>query len=269
MLLLAGTAVLILASPASASARVLSVNVSPDHVVVGERTCFSFEVTGGGGNPVGGSDVVLEGAADKTNDRGEARICTRLDWAGRHSALVLKKDYRVSAATIDASSHLLQNGLGSWIYVQYYLAAYDGEGTCYTFEFGDGKTGGCQGHFTATNDPFGPQPGDSDWSPRSGTIFLHMYIDNLDQLRDLSDFRGYVPNARSAEWYIEGAFVDGWQPSGCTNEVRACLVSGTDPTKTGQPGGPLYLNVEYHHPFLQNPGYSFDMHGYVRSRCPC
>jgi hypothetical protein len=89
-----------------------------------------------------------------------------------------------------------------------------------------------------------------------------------------SDFEGYVPSANSDRFYIEQSYIDldiGFRGHGdCPGNANyGCLVSGTDPTKIGQPGGPLHLDVQYHHPFLQPAGYSFDIHGYVRSRCPC
>ncbi len=188
--------------------------------------------------------------------------------------LALKRHYRVSRAMIAARSHGLQSGAGNWIYVQYYLAAYDSEGNCNDFSYGDGRYGGCDGNVTATNDVFGPTPGNSDWRPRNGTILLHFYTRVTQAAHyGFSDFLGSVPREDSDQWYIEQAYIDsntGFRGRGdCPKSSTGCLVSGTDPTKTGQPGGPLRLSVEFHHPFLSIPGYTFDIRGYVRSPCPC
>jgi hypothetical protein len=266
---------LLLASPTLANARVFSMSVSPNHAAIGVRTCFHFQLMGQDGNPVRGAEVVLEGKAASSNRQGRARICIRLEWAGRHFALALKRHYRVSRAMIKAHSHGLQSGAGNWIYVQYYLAAYDSEGNCNDFIFGDGRYGGCDGNVTATNDVFGPTPGNSDWKPRNGTILLHFYTRVTKAANyGFSDFLGFAPSESSDQYYIEQAYIDsntGFPGRGDCPESSTvgCLVSGTDPTKTGQPGGPLHLSVQYHHPFLSIPGYSFDMRGYVRSRCPC
>jgi hypothetical protein len=266
---------LLLASPTFATARGLSVSVSPDHAAVGERTCFHFRLMGQDGNPVRGAAVVLEGKADRSDHQGRAHICTRLEWAGRHFALALKHHYRVGSAMIEARSHGLQSGAGDWIYVQYYLAAYDSEGNCNDFVFGGGRYGGCDGNITASNDLYPNTPGDTEWRPRNGTIFLHFYT-RITQAAHyaFTDFQGFVPSESSDQYYIEQAYIDldkGFRGRGDCPEssTTGCLVSGTDPTKTGQPGGPLHLNVEYHHPFLLTPGYTFDIRGYVRSRCPC
>jgi hypothetical protein len=48
------TTVFLLAPPAFAHTRVLSMTVSPKHATVGERTCFHFQLAGQGGKLVRG-----------------------------------------------------------------------------------------------------------------------------------------------------------------------------------------------------------------------
>jgi hypothetical protein len=268
-------ALFLLAPPAFAHTRVLSVTVSPEHATVGEQTCFHFQLVGQAGKPVRGAEVVLEGKAARSNHQGRARICTRIEWAGRHFALAVKRHYRMSSAMIQASSHGLQSGAGSWMYVQYHLAAYGSDGNCGDWTFGDGQYGLCDGNVTS-NDPYPNTLGSTDWRPRNGTVFLNFYTRiNKDAHYGFSDFEGFAPNAGSGDFYVEQAYIDlniGFRggSDGCPKDANyGCLVSGTDPTKTGKPGGPLSLDVEYHHPFLSVPGYTFDISGYVRSRCPC
>lgn len=272
LLLAIAITALLLAPPAFANEQVLRMTVSPNDAAVGERTCFDFQLTGQGGKPVGGVDVVLEGKADGSNDRGQARICTRLEWAGRHFGLALKRDYRVSTAMIEARSHGLRGG--NWIYVQYYLAAYGSDGHCNDYAFGEGQWG-CDGHINATNDYYKDTPGTANWRQQSGSIWFQLYTRVTENAHyAFSDFEGFVPGRSSDQFYVQQAYIDvdqGFRGHGdCPADANyGCLVSGTDPTKTGQPGGPLHLDVAYHSPFLQPAGYSFDVHGYVRSRCPC
>lgn len=265
-------AALLLVPPTFANARVLSMTVSPKQAAVGKRTCFRFRLVGQDGNPVRDGEVVLEGRTARSNGQGQARICTGLGWPGRHFALGLERHYRESRAIITARSQRLQSG--NWIYVQYYLAAYGSDGHCNEYAFGDSQWG-CDGHINATNDYYKDTPGAVFWRQQSGSIFFQLYTRATETAHSsFSDFEGYVPSANSDRFYVEQSYIDldtGFRGHGdCpANANYGCLVSGTDPTKTGQPGGPLHLDVQYHHPFLQPAGYSFDIHGYVRSRCPC
>jgi hypothetical protein len=271
-LLAIGMTPLLVVSPALASAQGLSVSVLPNHTAVGKRTCFDFRIIGHDRKPVPGADVVLEGKRDKSNRRGRARICTRLEWSGHHFALVFKRHDHVGRAMITAHSQGLQSG--DWIYVQYYLAAYGSDGHCSDYNFGEGQWG-CDGHINATNDYYKDTPGAVFWRQQNGSIFFQLYTRiTQDAHYAFSNLEGYVPSPSSDQFYIQQAYIDvdqGFRGHGdCPADATyGCLVSGTDPTKTGQPGGPLHLDVEYHHPFLQPAGYSFEIRGYVRSRCPC
>ena len=179
---------LFLAPPTFANERELSITVSPKHAAVGEQTCFSFQLTGPDGTPVGGAEVVLEGRADRSSDQGQARICTRLEWAGRHFALALKRDYRLSKAMIDVSSRGLQGG--NWIYAQYYLAAYGSDGHCNDYAFGESQWG-CDGHVNATNDYYKDTPGTANWRQQSGSIWFQLYTRVTESAHyAFSDFEG-------------------------------------------------------------------------------
>ena len=250
-LLTVAMAALIVLWPASAEARsTLRLSVSPSRATVGERTCFSFRITGSNGRPVSQADVSFQGKTLMGDRSGRARLCTRLKWAGRHFATAFKFGYNPRAAFVRAvrSGPPKATG-GDWHVAKVYIAAYGSDGECgqYTFNLNGGV---CHGSINDGADPLDPPAGPAsfDWKGNpDGQLSLE-----LDTRGYGSRLSGRTPGPASDQFYMERGHLG-----------RNSASSGSDPAKTGQRGGPLHLNVTYHNPFLGRRGYTIDISGYV------
>jgi hypothetical protein len=250
---------LTLAGPATAKG--LRVDVSPDRAVpLNETTCFQVSVSNARDLPVGGASVYFLSKRAKTSERGEARICGKPAWPGRHNFFVSRGEKR-GHALIKTRQPDAPTGRG-WVPVEVQLPAYPDAGDgCSTITFADGS-GYCRGY---------PNPGvESEFLKHTGRGFhdrvivdwdipnnpvVELGFKNYSSGRPQEEIKGYLPDRGSGKYYVRSAY------SAITGGRYA---GGTDPQLMGKPGGPLLISVAAHKSLFGSfDGFTFHIRGYL------
>ena len=144
---------------------------------------------------------------------------------------------------------------GDWIEFHTFIDAWAGDGDCNGKTWGE-STGECFGKFTkGGTDPYNATYASKGYFGWRGTDPL-----TLDAGRNQSNvgaLEGRAPSRASPEYYVGGR-------SYLWSQTYGPVQSGSDSSKTGQEGGPLSINVQYHSagPFA-NDGYTMDVSGYL------
>jgi hypothetical protein len=232
--LLAASALGLILPASAAHAAGLDVSVSPKNAKVGQHTCFRFEVTNPNGNPA--RDASLRFASDeaRTDKRGEVRICTRLEWSGRHFATAYKRSARQGETFVRAHGTGVSDE--EWHYIELRLT----RNVKCTDLWAMGAAGYCEGRTEARDTaPFADVALRNTW--RVGPDFTELLFENqdsggADRIAGVTDRE----RGRTGQFYVRSGQ---WSLGQGRTAMNA--VSGTDPGKLGQRGGPLWLVVEY------------------------
>jgi hypothetical protein len=259
-LLLTAFTVGLAASAPLAFARGLKMSVTPKHAWVGERTCFRFAVTGAKGRPVRGALVRFYSDTARTDRRGRARACITLGWSGRHFAWAYGKSSGARPEQGTTFVRAREHGVGAreeWTYIQIQLTGGDDflSPGC-TANWGESNTGLCTGDTeTKSTKPFSQITMDQRWERKPDRTLLRFEVALIPK----NFISGWTDNqrGRTGEFYVnDGA----WDRSRI-----AAVVSGTDPQKLAQPGGPLHLVVEDVSSIVQWHAYHVIVWGYVHT----
>jgi hypothetical protein len=206
-----------------------------------------------------GDDLVLTATADKGSGGGLAgRLADRADDLPGSADATTVTINAVDAdpdALADIDDPLVPNRDGEWVQFHTYISTYGDDGRCGSSKWGD--SGVCDGKFTDSGStaPFNARNAGFAFSEWKGTAEVRFYAGGrADGTGTSGALRGHVPNAGSDQFYVDS----GWLFS-----QNFQVKTGTDAAKVGQQGGPLAIDVEYHHPLFGNSGYTFDIRGWL------
>lgn len=153
---------------------------------------------------------------------------------------------------------LVPNRDGEWKEFHTYISSYSDDGTCDHATWGS-RSGECFGRF---NDGGSTAPFTAS-SAKYGEVFWAQGTSNVkflstplrSGLGSVGYLNGHLSDGGSPAYYVDNGWL--WD----MNNFR--VNTGTDVAKIGQPGGPLYLDVESHNPVFGASGYTFDLHGWL------
>jgi hypothetical protein len=153
---------------------------------------------------------------------------------------------------------LVPNRDGEWKEIHTYISAYSDDGSCGRSTWGS-DTGSCTGSFNngGSTAPFTAR------SARYGLVYWEngtssvkfLSASNTTGLGSVGHLNGHLPGRASGSYYVDNGWL--WD----MNNFR--VKSGTDAALTGQKGGPLSIDVEYHHPLFGGTGYTFSLDGWL------
>lgn len=260
-------AFLVVAPPALANDQ-LKLAVGKTRAEVGPTQCFSVVVTNRHDRPVRHARVTLDDKRKRTDSRGRASVCNKFLYGGSH-AIHAMKGRDTAFKRIIARRARPGSGGGSWRRIEVQFPAYPAARSalyahCIQDKFGDGPGVCSSSPNLGVNSVMFTHgwPTTVSWNaPRPAIDIKFANLDPKGLRKHVMS--GWVSWAGSGHYYVSDAYDTGW-PTDVGPQDAHRYQGGSDPTKAGDPGGPLLISVTAHRStFGGHDGYTFHVAGWL------